>query len=75
MCGVIVLDTSEEQSKNAGADDAKLASYKNDTLPVLGYFDDFGKLDTIAANKSEDEAFSAACTIFESALKSKTNQS
>ena len=51
MVGVIVLDTSEDFSRKAGADDATISQYKTETLPVLAHYDDHTKLDMVGNSK------------------------
>ena len=47
MTFIIVLDSDEEHALKATADNGLVQRYKEHTLPVLGYYDDFRKLDLV----------------------------
>ena len=47
--GVIGVDCGEEYSvANDGVDRATVRQYKEDVLPVLAHYDDFGKLSLVS---------------------------
>ena len=47
MDGVIVIDASRTTCENNGAAGDALDTFQNNTIPFLGYYDDFGRLEVV----------------------------
>ena len=46
---VIVIDSCEMHLKTSGADADAIKAYSKNTLPVLAYIEDMGKLDVVSS--------------------------
>lgn len=66
---VIVIDSCEMHLKTSGADTDAIKAYSKNTLPVLAYFEDMGKLDIVNGEMVPEDISAAVSKIIDEVLE------
>ncbi|KAI0215184.1 hypothetical protein LSAT2_032792 [Lamellibrachia satsuma] len=69
LSSIIVVDCCEMHLKTSGADPDAIKSYSRNTLPVLAYFEDMGKLDVVNGEMVPEDISTAINKIIDGVLE------